>query len=164
MALLTDALLALVGRETVYVSPEQFGLSAGRYFSLATGDHNTLYTSAKAALAAGLPGIILPPTLLFETNQHTDLPRNDEGFAGHSWPVDLPGTRAVRGGNSYSWERDVLPGDRVTVTWTLTDAVERVSRTGQPMVVLTSNARYVDAAGELIGEQMETLIYLAVAA
>jgi len=87
MALLTEELRALVGRQAVYVSPEEFGLAAGRYFARAVGDDNPLYTSTEAARAVGLPGPVLPPTLLFETNSYTDLPRDDEGFAGHSWGV-----------------------------------------------------------------------------
>jgi acyl dehydratase len=162
MALLTEELRALVGRQAVYVSPEEFGLAAGRYFARAVGDDNPLYTSTEAARAVGLPGPVLPPTLLFETNSYTDLPRDDEGFAGHSWGVSPPGTRAVRGGNTYTWERDVLPGDRVTATWTVQDVTERTTRAGRPMVVLTSGCRYEAADGGLIGEQTETLVFLAV--
>jgi len=56
----------------------------------------------------------------------------------------------------------VLPGDRVTATWTVQDVTERTTRAGRPMVVLTSGCRYEAADGGLIGEQTETLVFLAV--
>ncbi len=163
MTLLTDELRALIGRQVDYVAPEELGLASARYFARAVGDNNPLYTSPAAALAAGLATTIVPPTLVFETNQLVDLPRDDDGFAGHTWPISVPGTRAVRGGHRYLWHRDVLPGDVLAATWTITDVTERTTRAGQPMVVVTSHCRYATEAGEPVAEQTETLLYVAVA-
>lgn len=161
MPLLTDELRALVGRTMSYTAPEAFGPAAGRYFARAIGDANPLYTSVEAASAAGLSGPILPPTLIFESNQYADRPADEDGFAGHSWPIELPGARSLRGGNHYVWHRDVVPSDVITATWTITDVAERTTGGGEAMVVITSACRYVDAAGDPIAEQTETLLFVA---
>jgi acyl dehydratase len=162
MTLLTDDILALVGSEASYTAPEEIGRASARYFARAVGDDNPLYTDQAAARAAGLPGTIVPPTWLFETNQYADLPANDEGYAGHFWPIDIPGTRAVRGGNEYRWARDVRPGDIVTARWRITGITERSTGSGQPMVVVTSECDYTDQDGEPIAQQTETLIFVRV--
>ena len=164
MPLLTDEVRAMIGRQASYVAPEAMGLAAGRYFGLAVGDDNPLYTSASAAEAVGLSGPILPPTLLFESNQYTGRAADADGYAGHSWNIDIPGTNLVRGGNSYTWHRDVFPEDAVTATWTIADITERTTRAGQAMLVLSSRCEYTDADSRPIAEQVETLLYVAAGA
>jgi acyl dehydratase len=163
MSLLTDELRALVGQEACYTAPEEIGRASARYFARAVGDDNPLYTDEKAALAVNLSGTIVPPTWLFETNQYADLPRNEDGYAGHFWPIEVPGTQAVRGGNEYRWHRDVRPGDIVTARWRITAIAERTTSSGQPMIVLTSHCDYHDQEGAAIAEQTETLIFLGAA-
>lgn len=153
MSLLTDELRALVGRTATYTAPEPLGRASIRYFALATGDDNP----------AHLAGEVAPPTLVCETNQLVNLPRDDNGFAGHGWHVHVPGTREVRGGNSYRFHRPVRPDDVITVTWTVTDVAERTTGSGAGMVVVTSLATYRAADGELLVENEETLIYVEVA-
>ena len=36
-------------------------------------------------------------------------PRDDDGFAGHGWGIEMPGTRLVRGGNAYRFHQPVRP-------------------------------------------------------
>lgn len=153
MSLLTDELRALVGRTAAYTAPEPLGRAAIRYFALATGDDNP----------AHLAGDVAPPTLVCETNQFVNLPRDENGFAGHGWHVHVPGTREVRGGNSYRFHQPVRPDDVVTATWTVTDVAERTTGSGAGMVVVTSLATYTNQAGDLLVENEETLIYVEVA-
>jgi hypothetical protein len=117
MTLLTDEVRGLLGRRKVYTAPEPFGAAAGRYFALAIGDDNPLYTDGDFARRHGLPGVTAPPTLICETNQYAGLPPDDEGYAGHTWGIDIPGTRQVRGGNRYTFHRRLRPDDVVTATW-----------------------------------------------
>lgn len=156
MSLLTDELRARIGETAVYTAPEPIGLAAGRYFALAVGDANPLYRSAVEGA-----GPIVPPTWLFETNSYADLPIDADGFAGHSWHLDVPDTRLVRGGHSYRWHRDVLPDDVVTATWALEGMTERTTRTGAAMLVVTSSCAYTDAAGDPICEQTEDLVFVS---
>jgi hypothetical protein len=147
--LLTEALSARIGETASYTAPEPFGAAAGRYFALAIGDAKPPYSQG-----------IVPPTLLFETNSYTGLTRDDDGFAGHSWHLEVPGTRLVRGGHSYTWHRDVRTDDVVTAVWSLEAMTERTTRTGAAMLVVTSRCRYADAAGAPLAEQDEDLIFV----
>jgi acyl dehydratase len=159
-SLLTDALRARIGEERVYTAPEELGRASIRYYALAVGDDNPLYTDDEYARAHGYDGVIAPPTLVCDTNQYCALPRDENGFAGHEWGLDVPGTRLVRGGNTYEFHRPVRPGDVVTARWRLVDMVERRGRDGQDMLVVTSRAVYTDASGDTLVTNDETLIYL----
>jgi acyl dehydratase len=164
VTLLTEEIAALVGSTRVYTAPEPFGRAAGRYFALAVGDRNPLYTDDEAARAAGLDGVTLPPTLVCETNQYADLPLDDEGYAGHTWQLDIPGTRQVRGGNSYTFHRRIRPDDVVTATWEITGVEEKTNRAGADMLVVHSRATYTDADGGPLAENEETIIFVALEA
>ncbi|MEV4676263.1 MULTISPECIES: FAS1-like dehydratase domain-containing protein [Actinomadura] len=163
MSLLTEEMKALVGREVVYTAPEELGRASIRYFAEAVGDANPLYTDDAHAREHGYGGVVAPPTLIFETNQYTGLRRDDDGFAGHSWHLDVPGTRLVRGGNSYEFHRPVRPDDVVTATWRITGITERVNGRGQAMLIVTSTATYTDQRGEPLAANEETLIYVEIA-
>ena len=151
MSLLTDEVRALVGRTATYTAPEPLGRAAIRYFAIATGDDNPRH----------LAGDVAPPTLVCETNQFVTLPRDANGFAGHGWGFHLPGTREVRGGNAYRFHRPVRPDDVVTARWEVTDVTERTTGGGQSMVIVTSLATYTNQGGDLLVENEETLIYVA---
>lgn len=161
MILLTDEIRALVGSTRVYTAPEPFGRVAGRYFALAIGDHNPLYTDDAAARAVGLTGVTVPPTLICETNQYAGLPLDHDGYAGHTWRLDIPGTRQVRGGNKYTFHRRIRPDDVVTATWEITQVEEKANRSGAEMLVIHSRATYTDAGGGLLAENEETIIFVA---
>jgi hypothetical protein len=152
MSLLTDDLRHRIGETATYTAPEPIGRAAGRYFALAIGDTNPLYRHPV--------GPIVPPTLLFETNAYVDRSMDDDGFAGHSWHLDVPGTRLVRGGHRYRWTRDVRPDDVVTATWRLDDMTERTTSTGASMLVVTSSCRYCAGPDDL-AEQVEDLVFVA---
>lgn len=159
MTLLTPQLRAMVGREVSYTAPEELGRASLRYFALAVGDANPLYTDDAYAREHGYPGVIAPPTLICETNQYAGVPREPDGYAGHSWHLEVPGTQLIRGGNSYVFHRPVLPADVVTATWRITDMKERTSSRGQEMLIVTSVAEFTSASGEPLVTNTETLIY-----
>jgi acyl dehydratase len=164
MTLLTDEIRALVGRKRVYTAPEELGAAACRYFGLAIGDHNPLYSDPQYARAQGLPGVTAPLTLVCETNQYADLPIPPDGYAGHEWGIELPGTRKVRGGNSYVFHRRIRPDDVITATWEIAGVTEKTTRAGAEMLIVTSRATYTDQRGELLAENEETIIFVALEA
>ncbi|GAA1765874.1 hypothetical protein GCM10009795_010550 [Nocardioides hankookensis] len=153
MSLINEEVRALVGRSRTYTAPEPLGRASIRYFAMATGDNDP----------AHLAGDVAPPTLVCETNQFTGLPRDANGYAGHGWDFHLPGTREVRGGNSYRFHQPVRPEDVVTARWEVTDVTERTTGSGQSMVIVTSLATYTNQHGDLLVENEETLIYVEVA-
>jgi hypothetical protein len=65
----------------------------------------------------------------------------------------------MRAGNDYEFMRPVLPSDRISVTWTLENIVEKSSSRGGTQLFVTSVARYRDAAGEIVAVNRETVVY-----
>ena len=163
MSLLTDELRNLVGTQRVYTAPEPLGAAAGRYFGMAIGDHNPLYSDPEFARAHGLAGVTAPPTLICETNQYAGLPMKDDGYAGHMWPLDVPGTRQVRGGNTYTFHRRVRPDDVVTATWEIHDLTEKKTGDGRDMLLISSRATYTNQDGDMLAVNEETIILVALA-
>lgn len=159
MSLPVDELRAMVGRTASYTAPEELGRAAIRMFALAVGDANPLYVDAAYARAWGYDDVVAPPTLICETNQYAGLAADPDGYAGHTWGIEIPGTRKVRGGNAYTFHRPVHPGDVVTAHWTLTDVAERRTSGGLRMVVVTSVATYTNQHGEDLVTNEETVIW-----
>ena len=149
MALLTDELKGMIGREVHYPAREELGRASIRYFALALGDDNPLYVS----------GDIAPPTLICETNQYAHQAPNADGYIGHEWHLPVPNTRLVRAGNDYEFMRPILPTDRISVTWTLESIVEKASSRGGTQLFVSSVARYRDAQGEVVAVNRETIVY-----
>jgi acyl dehydratase len=161
MSLLTDELRALVGTRRVYTAPEPFGAAAFRYFALAVGDDNPLYSDPAYARGQGLDGVTAPPTLVCETNQYANVPMDADGYAGHSWRLEVPGTRQVRGGNSYTFYRRIRPEDVVTATWEIHDLTEKKTSAGADMLIVSSRATYTDQHGDLLAVNEETIILVS---
>lgn len=164
MSLLNDEIRALEGRRRVYVAPEPLGAAAGRYFGLAIGDDNPIYRDGELARSYGLAGVTAPLTLICETNQYAGLPIDADGYAGHSWGIEIPGTRRVRGGNTYTFERRIRPEDVVTATWEITGLSEKTTRSGADMLVITSRATYTDQDGDLLATNVEQDIFVSLEA
>ena len=159
MALLTEELRSWIGREAHYPAREELGRASIRYFALAMGDDNPLYVDDAYARRAGYPSVIAPPTLVCETCQYAHRAPNADGYLGHEWPLPLPASRLVRAGNDYEFMRPVLPSDRISVTWTLESIVEKSFSKGGTQLFVTSVARYIDAAGEIVAVNRETVVY-----
>ncbi|MEV0585406.1 MaoC family dehydratase N-terminal domain-containing protein [Nonomuraea sp. NPDC050310] len=141
--------------EVSYTAPEELGRAAIRYFAQAVGDDNPLYTDEDYAREHGYAGVIAPPTLICETNQYTGLPRDEDGSTAHRWPLDLPGRRQVRGGNSYEFHQPVRPGDVITATWRIERVEEKAGK-----VFVTSRATYTNQHGELLAVNEEVLVWI----
>jgi acyl dehydratase len=164
MALLTDELKAWIGREAHYPAHEELSRASIRYFALAMGDENPLYVDDAYAKEAGYPSVIAPPTLVCETCQYAHRPPDANGYIGHEWHLPVSGCRMIRAGNDYEFMRPVVPADRISVTWTLENIVERSSSRGGTQLFVSSVARYRDAAGEVVAVNRETVVYQPMAA
>ena len=159
MTLLTDELKSWIGREAHYPAREEFGRASIRYFALAMGDDNPLYVDDAYAKEAGYASVIAPPTLICETCQYAHRAPGADGYIGHEWQLPVTDCRLIRAGNDYEFTRPVLPADRISVTWTLENIVERSASRGGTQLFVTSVARYRDAAGEVVALNRETLVY-----
>jgi acyl dehydratase len=155
---MTDELRACVGRQVTYTAPEELGKASIRYFALAIGDDNPLYSDESVAGASRHGGIIAPPTFVCETNQlYTRAPAED-GYLGHRWDLPIDSDRTIRGGNEYEFHRPARPDDRVTVTWRIVDIYERTTRKSGPLIFVISEAHYINQFGELLAVNRETII------
>ena len=162
-AFLTPALLARIGDRATYTAPEPLGRAALRYFALAVGDGNPLYVDRSFARDHGFDDVIAPPTLLAETNQYMTGRPDSDGYLGHSWHLDVPNSRLVRGGNTYEFFKSATSDTVVTAAWQISDIVERRTSAGTVMLVVTSAATYTDQHGDTLQTNIETLIYISLA-
>ncbi len=158
MALLTEELKSWIGREVTYPAREELGRGSIRYFALAVGDDNPLYTDEEYARAAGYPSVIAPPTLVVETCQYAHRHPAEDGYIGHEWQLPVTGCRLIRAGNEYEFFRPVVPADRVSVTWRLEDIAERPSSRGGSQLFVTSTATYFNQDGERLAINRETIV------
>lgn len=154
MSLLNAELRAFLGRETEYTAPEELGRASIRYFARAVGDDNPVYTDDCAARAAGLPGVVAPPTLVCETNQYMDRPRDPDGYLGHSWDLPVSGCRMIRGGHEYVFAQPVVPADVITARWRLAELFEK-----KDLLFVVSEVTYTNQRGEHLATNRETTIY-----
>jgi len=159
MTLLTEELKAWIGREAHYPAREELGRASIRYFALALGDDNPLYVDEAYAKEAGYPSVIAPPTLVCETCQYAHRPPSADGYIGHEWRLPVANCRLIRAGNDYEFMRPILPSDRISVTWTLENIVERSASRGGTQLFVTAVARYRDSVGEVVAINRETLVY-----
>lgn len=157
---ITEELRAWVGRRATYTAPEPLGRPSIRYFSIAIGDHNPLYTDAAAAQAAGYRDVIAPPTMVCETNQYMTGPRDGEGYIGHRFDLPVPaGARFIRGGNAYELHQPVHPDDIITADWVVKDITEKAGSRGGALIFVVSECRYTNQHGELLAVNAETDIF-----
>ena len=70
-----------------------------------------------------------PPTLICETNQYADLPATRTATPGHTWGIELPGTRTGARRQLVRSSSRIRPDDVITATWEITDMTEK--RTGR---------------------------------
>lgn len=157
--LLNEELQQLIGKTVRYEAPEEIGRAAIRYFALAIGDPNPLYTDPDYARARGYEDVVAPPTFIVESNQYMTGEPDEEGYIGHSWGIDVPGTRLIRGGHEYEFHGPVYPHHRPQVEWKITGMEEKTTKSGTRMLLVESEACFTDQNGELLAVNRETLIY-----
>jgi acyl dehydratase len=136
----------LIGRESEPVLHE-VEKGAIRRFAEALGDPNPLYQDEAAAKAAGLAGLLAPPTFPVALTQN-------ERFR-HS--LDL-GTRSVlHGEQQFEYARPIVAGDRLVVKTRVADVLERPGASG-PMDVLVLEDEGRDEKGEIVFRARATFI------
>ena len=158
MALTTRDLGELVGRRAVYTAPDEVGRASIRYFAKAVGDPCPLYVDAEYARRHGYEDVVAPPTFVCETNQYMPGDPDADGYPGHTWGIEIEGTRMIRGGHEYEFHRPLYPSDVITATWTVTDVFSKEGSSGL-LTFLVSEARYTNQQDELIAVNRETLIF-----
>jgi acyl dehydratase len=137
---------SLIGRESDPVVHD-VEKNAIRRFAEALGDPNPIYVDEGSAKAAGLAGLVAPPTF------PSSLVVNDR--FRHS--LDLGTRNVLHGEQVIETSRPIVAGDRITVKTKVADVQERTGPSGtMDFLVLEDEGR--DDKGELVFRTRETLI------
>ena len=137
----------LVGREFPPVGPYLVGREKVREFARAVLATNPIYLDVTAARAAGHADVVAPPTFPVVVQELTLAQLLAEPDAN----IDF--TRVVHGDQRFSFSRDVVAGDELTATLSVT-SVKTLG--GHSMV--TSESVMTDATGAHVVTATSTLV------
>jgi hypothetical protein len=169
MALLTDEVRAFIGVESpVLTVPEPVERGAVRRFAQAIMDEDPIYGAEAPAERYGGPvaPLLFPsfmirrplgaPDLLTERAADPDFDAS-AGFASDGLP-ELPLNLALlNGGLDVEFHRYARHGETITVKSRYLDIVERASKSG-PMLLVITQSDYRTAGGELLLRVRRTMI------
>lgn len=80
-----------------------------------------------------------------------------DGITKDAFLPDLPLKRVMAGGTEMKFHRDVLPGDILIATRSLSDMTQKQGSTG-PLIFITYDMRVETEAGVLVMEESQTRI------
>jgi len=137
----------LQGRAFPPVAPYLVGREKVREFARAVFATSPLSTDPDAAIAAGYPDVVAPPTFPVVVQEATLAQLLAEPDAG----IDF--SRVVHGDQRFTYSRPVVAGDELTATL----AVTSIKTLGGNSMV-TAESTMVDAAGEHVVTAISTLV------
>jgi acyl dehydratase len=137
----------LVGREFLPVGPYLFGREKVREFARAVLATNPIYLDVAAARTAGHADVVAPPTFPVVIQELTLAQLLAEPDAN----IDF--TRVVHGDQRFSFSRDIVAGDELMATLSVTSVK---SLGGHSMV--TSESVMTDARGDHVVTATSTLV------
>lgn len=106
-----------------------------------------------------LRGDVAPPMFLYGALRPL-VPMDQlgpDGITEDSFLPDLPLKRVMAGGTEMHFHRDVLPGDVLIATRSLSDMTEKQGSTG-PLIFITYDMRVETEAGDLVMVEKQTRI------
>ena len=123
-----------------------------RELALALGEDNPIFTNNEAARAAGLPGIVAPPTFptLFKM----------WGEGGNRTLVEAMGgnpLRVLHGEEEYEYHGFIRPGDRITGQSTVVSIEEKEGRSGH-LDIAVLETEYRNQRAELVVVARSTIV------
>jgi acyl dehydratase len=136
-----------VGRSFPLGEPYQVGLEKIREFADAIGDDNTLYRDPVAASAAGLSGVVAPPTFAIAV-----ISRAQDALLFDP-DLGLDFSRVVHRDQQFTHHRPIVAGDELSST-VLIDAIRVLAGND----VLTLRTEVTDAAGKPVCTATGTLV------
>jgi acyl dehydratase len=139
--------LELQGREFSPTLPYLVGREKVREFARAVFATSPLSYDVEAALAAGYPDLVAPPTFPVVVQEATLAQLLAEPDAG----IDF--TRVVHGDQRFSYTRPVVAGDELTATL----RVASIKQLGGHSMV-TAESTIVDASGAHVVTAISTLV------
>jgi acyl dehydratase len=125
-----------------------------RFFAKATGETDPVYFDDGAALAAGHPALLAPPTWLFSLALSAPARRGDIFDPVHGLGVDK--MRVLHGEQGFTYHRPVHAGDRLTLITTTSDIY---AKKGGALEFVVQDTRATNDAGALCVEmRMVTVV------
>ena len=140
---------AHIGRS---LPPHEAVVEAGRLrlFAKATGEDRPEYLDHAAALAAGFPGLLAPPSFLFALEN--DVP--DAMAWLRMLGMDIG--RVLHGEQSFTYERQVFAGDVLTFRPRITDIYDKK---GGALEFVVRDTGIVDETGAQVAELRMVAVY-----
>lgn len=115
-----------------------------REFAQALGDENPIFFDEAAARAAGLPGIVAPPTFATVFKMW-----GEGGSSSHIKAMGGDVLHLLHGGEEYEYYAVIRPGDVITGQTRVASIEEKESRSGHlDIVVLQTD--YHNQRGEIV--------------
>jgi acyl dehydratase len=123
-----------------------------RELAQALGDENSIFFDDAAAQAAGLPGIVAPPTFPTLLKMW-----GEGGSSPHIKTIGGDVLRLLHGGEEYEYHAFIRPGDVITGQTRVVSIEEKESRSGSlDIVVLQTD--YHNQHGQLVVAGRTTIV------
>jgi acyl dehydratase len=132
--------------------PFTVGVEASRlrFFAKATGQTDPVYSDPEAALAAGYPGLPVPPTFLFCLEMDAPNPAAIRQALG----LDLG--RILHGEQGFTYHRMVFAGERLTFCQRIDDIYDKK---GGALEFIVRKTDVIDAREERVAELRCITVY-----
>jgi acyl dehydratase len=123
-----------------------------REFAQALGDENPIFFDDAAAQAAGLPGIVAPPTFPTVFKMW-----GEGGSSPHIKAMGGDVLRLLHGGESYEYYGLIRPGDVMTGQTQVVSIEEKESHSGH-LDIVVFQTDYHNQRGELVVSARTTIV------
>ena len=120
-----------------------------RFFAKATGQDDPVYTDEAAALAAGYPGLPVPPTFFFCLEMDSPRPAAMRELLG----IDI--ARVLHGEQGVVYHAMAYAGDELRFEPRIADIY---AKKGGALEFVVRETRVTDAAGRLVAELRATTV------
>ena len=145
--LITPQMRAAIGNKSAAVTYEVSRTSI-RMFARAVGYRDPIYYDIDAARAAGYADLPCPPGYLGTPVFHPG--SGDQEFqAMLELEPARPLTRQLNGGTEFEYFGDIIAGDVLSATSSISDIAERSASLG-PMLIVTTRTEFTNARGGLV--------------
>ena len=141
-----------------YINPPGLPVERGKVheFANSIGADEPLFHDAEAAEAAGLPGVVAPPTF---TSAQAFFPEKNAPNMFKDLGLDL--RYVLHGGQEFYYERPIFAGDILTAEPGETTSTTKEGKRGGSMKMIDSFTNYKNQHGELVLRVKNTLLQTA---
>jgi uncharacterized protein len=159
-----EAISAFVGKELgePMAAPDEVNQAMIRHWCEALGDANPIYVDPDAAVASVHAGIVAPPAMLQAWVMMGINGPQRSGDGPYDQLTDLLASRGftsvVATNCEQTYDRYVRPGDRLTMSTTITDVSPRKDTALGTGHFVTTRQDYLDASGQRVGSMVFRII------